>query len=231
MLVINSHYQLKRMSVMSEKTLSHKKYSEGSFFVPLLFIFVFIYFLISSETTIEIPLKNDFATEKTNQLISNVYSPSVQYWETEIIKWSEVWGLDPNLIATVIQIESCGDPSVVSGAGAIGLFQVMPYHFEDAEDPYAVEINSMRGLAYLSKASLSYESLKLIFASYNGGIYGASKQEVQWPTETKRYVYWGMNIYNDAISNSPNKNVLNEWFENGGNRLCNQAMDTLSLSP
>ena len=39
--------------------------------------------------------------------------------------------LDPDIIATIIQIESCGNPAARSTAGAQGLFQVMPFHFEE----------------------------------------------------------------------------------------------------
>jgi len=38
------------------------------------------------------------------------------------------------VIAIVIQIESCGSPVAMSGAGALGLMQVMPYHFENGEN-------------------------------------------------------------------------------------------------
>ena len=43
--------------------------------------------------------------------LAPLFTPEVQYWQTDILRWSESWGLDPNLVATVMQIESCGDPS------------------------------------------------------------------------------------------------------------------------
>ena len=66
--------------------------------------------------------------------LSPVFTPEVQHWADKIVSWSAVFKLDPNLAATVMQIESCGAPGAVSGAGAQGLFQVMPFHFTAGED-------------------------------------------------------------------------------------------------
>ncbi|MBI5959948.1 MAG: transglycosylase SLT domain-containing protein, partial [Chloroflexi bacterium] len=55
--------------------------------------------------------------------------PSVRHWKTQIHEWAAEYELNPNVVAIVIQIESCGDPSVISWAGATGLMQVMPFHF------------------------------------------------------------------------------------------------------
>src|SRR5262245_60640765 len=62
--------------------------------------------------------------------IGVLFTPEVQYWTPRILVWAARYGVDPNMLATVIQIESCGDPTVGSSAGAQGLFQVMPFHFE-----------------------------------------------------------------------------------------------------
>ena len=40
-----------------------------------------------------------------------LFTPEIQYWKDWIYKWSSQFGVDPNLIATVMQIESCGDPN------------------------------------------------------------------------------------------------------------------------
>ncbi|MBI1856315.1 MAG: transglycosylase SLT domain-containing protein [Chloroflexi bacterium] len=53
----------------------------------------------------------------------------MDYWAAAISRWANASNLDPNLVAVVMQIESCGNPSARSSAGAMGLFQVMPFHF------------------------------------------------------------------------------------------------------
>ena len=51
-------------------------------------------------------------------------------WEPLIVKHATRHGIDPDLVAAVMTIESGGNPNAVSVAGAVGLMQVMPY------DPY-----------------------------------------------------------------------------------------------
>jgi len=85
-------------------------------------------------------------------LLSPVFSPEIQYWSGSIRAWAAAAGLDPNLVATVMQIESCGDPRALSPAGAMGLFQVMPFHFAAGDDPYNPDTNALRGLAYLRRS-------------------------------------------------------------------------------
>ena len=130
--------------------------------------------------------------------IAPFFSHSVQYWETDILRWADDFDLDPNLVATVMQIESCGDPRALSHAGAMGLFQVMPYHFETGEDPYKPNTNAKRGLGYFRQSLDTHISPRLAMAGYNGGIKTASKPENLWPQETIRYAYWGSGIYQEA---------------------------------
>ena len=56
------------------------------------------------------------------------------YWRPNITKWADLItlyatdnGLDPNLVAAMIEEESKGNPNLVSSAGAVGLLQIMPY--------------------------------------------------------------------------------------------------------
>src|SRR5947207_12589835 len=58
------------------------------------------------------------------QQIASIFTPEVLHWSPLISAWAAAYNVDPNLIATVIQIESCGNPSAVSPSGAQGLFQV-----------------------------------------------------------------------------------------------------------
>ncbi len=80
--------------------------------------------------------------------ISSLFTPEVQHWGPQITAWAAAHGLDPNIAATIMQIESCGDPQAVSVAGAQGLFQVMPFHFGAGEDMLDPDTNARRGLTY-----------------------------------------------------------------------------------
>jgi hypothetical protein len=164
--------------------------------------------------------------------ISPVFQPEVQYWRGAIQVWATSAGLDPNLVATVMQIESCGDPRARSRAGAMGLFQVMPYHFAGEDDPYNPDTNAARGLAYL-KRSLEAASgdARLALAGYNGGIGMIGRSELSWAAETQRYAYWGSGIYAEASNGSPESLRLQEWMTAGGANLCRQAHSRLGINP
>jgi len=103
--------------------------------------------------------------------LSPIFTPEIHYWADSITRWAAAANLDPNLAAAVMQIESCGDPRATSRAGAIGLFQVMPYHFKAGENPYQPDTNALRGLGYLKRSlDTAGGNARLALAGYNGGI-------------------------------------------------------------
>lgn len=162
--------------------------------------------------------------EAAQSSLSVVFTPEVQYWAPLIKAWAVVREIDPNLIATVIQIESCGDPLVSSPAGAQGLFQVMPFHFDTGEDMLDVQTNARRGLDYLlGSLERSGGHVGLALAGYNGGHGAIYRGWAAWPAETRRYYYWGARIYAEAVSGMAKSPTLDEWLTVGGSSLCFQA--------
>jgi soluble lytic murein transglycosylase-like protein len=152
------------------------------------------------------------------------FRPEVLYWGEAILRWSAQAGLDPNLAAVVMQIESCGDPTAVSRSGAIGLFQVMPFHFRASDNPYDPDTNALRGLNYLSRSfQTAGGNARLALAGYNGGIGVISRGEWSWAAETARYVYFGAPIYEDASRGLSQSSALEEWYTKYGVSLCRRA--------
>jgi soluble lytic murein transglycosylase-like protein len=171
------------------------------------------------------------STDSTPSQIAALFTPEVQYWASAITRWAGEAGLDPNLAAVVMQIESCGDPRALSRSGAIGLFQVMPYHFAASEAPYLPNTNAARGLSYLERSlSAADGDARLAFAGYNGGIGVIGRAEYAWPAETARYAYWGSGIYADARRGSTSSSRLDEWLAAGGASLCRSARLRLDLT-
>lgn len=159
-------------------------------------------------------------------LIASTFSPEVQRWSGEIAGWAEEYGLDPNLLATVMQIESCGHPTVTSSAGAQGLFQVMPFHFADGEAMTDPNTNALRGAGVL-KECLRYSNgdVRGALACYNGGPSLITRPTDQWPAETQRYVVWGEGVYADAKADADSA-TLDAWLRAGGASLCSAARNT-----
>ena len=162
--------------------------------------------------------------------ISPLFTREVQHWAPQIVAWAAEFGLDPNMAATVMQIESCGDPNAVSSAGAQGLFQVMPFHFSAGEAMQDPNTNARRGMAYLAQGmEMTGGDTGLTFAGYNGGHGTAAKGWAAWANETQRYYTWSTGIYEDAVAGAASSDILDQWLAAGGASLCRQASARLGI--
>lgn len=118
-----------------------------------------------------------------------------------INKYSKEYGLDPFLIAAIINVESKYDKNAVSIKDAKGLMQIGPktgqwaseeldinsYNPEMLFDP---DINIKIGTWYLNKLNSEFENnLDLVLAAYNGGSGNVQK----WRLD-KRYSKDGINL-------------------------------------
>lgn len=161
--------------------------------------------------------------------LAPIFTPSVMYWEEEILRWTEPWGIDPNLAATVMQIESCGYPQALSRSGAMSLFQVMPFHFTQNEDPYNPDTNAYRGMSYLARGlEISEGHAGLAMAGYNGGHSVINRSYDSWANETQRYYRWGSGIYREASAGWDSSPTLASWKAAAGG-LCGQAEQYLGI--
>lgn len=166
----------------------------------------------------------------TESGLSPIFTREVQHWREPIIRWASGSALDPNLVATIMQIESCGDPRALSRSGAMGLFQVMPFHFYFGENGFDPETNALRGLNYLVRSlQTANGDARLALAGYNGGIGVITRGEWTWHSQTKRYVQYGAPMYSDARSGASSSAALNEWYQLYGAGLCRQAANRLGL--
>jgi soluble lytic murein transglycosylase-like protein len=162
--------------------------------------------------------------------ISPILSQEIQYWANDIVRWATESSLDPNLVAVIMQIESCGDPRAISRSGAIGLFQVMPFHFHITDNPFNPDTNARRGLNYLSRSlEAAGGNARLALAGYNGGIGVISRGEWTWSAETQRYVEIGAPLYEEARSGATYSPTMDKWYARGTS-LCRQARNRLGIT-
>ncbi len=184
----------------------------------------------TSPTTNRVQVNNPNVIIASSGQLAPFFAPSVLYWEPQILHWSERHQLDPNMIATIMQIESCGDPGALSGSGAQGLFQVMPFHFQDGEDAFDPDTNALRGMNYFAERLLQTKGdIGRAFAGYNGGHVASAGGWNDWADETQRYFTWSTGIYGEALEGNQNSETLNQWLAAGGVNLCNQAEERLGM--
>jgi soluble lytic murein transglycosylase-like protein len=163
--------------------------------------------------------------------IAPLFTNSVLHWEDSIRRWAHEYNLDPNLMATLMQIESCGHPTVSSHAGAQGLFQVMPYHFEQSENQLDPDTNARRSAGVISDClRRANGDAGLAMACYNGGPGVLNRDFSAWPGEPQRFYRWGSGIYADAQRNNSSSRTLDDWLSAGGVHLCNRAAAALGMN-
>lgn len=183
-----------------------------------------------SAAAVETNSNHEAAAANPTGGISPLFSREVRHWEPQILAWSAKHGVDPNMTATIMQIESCGDPQAVSRAGAQGLFQVMPFHFATGENSLDPDTNAFRGLNYfVERLQQTNGDVGRAFAGYNGGHVAAAGSWDSWAAETQRYYTWSTGIYNDAVAGLTESPTLQRWMAAGGASLCAQAAQRLGL--
>ncbi|GAB4409805.1 MAG: hypothetical protein Kow00106_03450 [Anaerolineae bacterium] len=163
--------------------------------------------------------------------LAEFYTPEVRHWASEIVRWARQYGLNPNVLAIVIQIESCGDAMAMSEAGAVGLMQVMPFHFDYGENMLNPDTNVRRGMSVLLECLSVFASydLGLAMACYNGGPSVTQRPYGEWAAETRYYYEWATGLWADVVAGRESSATLAAWLDAGGRRLCERAAQTLRI--
>ncbi|GBR36922.1 murein transglycosylase [Neoasaia chiangmaiensis NBRC 101099] len=98
-----------------------------------------------------------------------------QDWDDLVRKAAEQNAIPPAWVRAVLRAESAGDPHAVSGAGAMGLMQLMPSTWQDVRralnlgaDPFDPHDNIAAGAAYLRWLHDRYGDAGFL-AAYNAG--------------------------------------------------------------
>ena len=116
-----------------------------------------------------------------------------QSFDAIIVREATRHGVRPELVRTIIQVESAFDPRARSPKGAMGLMQLMPVTATDLRvgNPYDAEQNIRGGVAYLRRLLDRYDgNEELALAAYNAGPEAVARHGNQVPPfrETRDYL-------------------------------------------
>lgn len=155
------------------------------------------------------------ANNSTSNLISRLESIATKY-ETEdsskmgriyaaVEKYSTQYGVDSNLVLSIIKQESNFNENAVSIAGAKGLMQLMDFNSEayGITNPFDIEANIEGGVKHLRKYLDLYDgNVEMTLMAYNAGPGTVSRRGVtsindlyKMPQETQNYVAKVMSNY------------------------------------
>lgn len=146
-------------------------------------------------------------------ILAPTWRGNIRRWSPEIHTVSQKYGIDPDLIAAVVEAESHGDPVAESHVGAVGLMGVMPtgpgFEWrptrEELRDPFT---NLDWGTAILTDIlRQSGGDISAALAAYNGGW-----RQTDIPV-TQNYAAQVLNYYGQAVAarSGVSPEIATEW--------------------
>lgn len=143
-------------------------------------------------------------------------SPTLEYplaFRDTVLKYAGTYRIDPLLVTALMREESHFKNDAVSGAGALGIMQLMPAtarriaHINNKEELFDTEKNISLGVNYLSQLIAQFKSPHYAIAAYNAGEHNVGKwlaagyrdedefaEDIPF-SETKNYVFRVMKTY------------------------------------
>lgn len=125
-------------------------------------------------------------------------------YEPIIKKASQRYGVDADLIRSVIKVESGFNPKAISPAGAMGMMQLMPATAKQlgVKNPFNAEENIMGGTAYLGRLLERYDgNIRSALAAYNWGPGNLERKSASaMPGETRNYITRVIGNVNDKTT-------------------------------
>jgi len=113
----------------------------------------------------------EWGTPKLAPAALTKFQQTIAQWRELVDEAGADYGVPSAWIFSVMQSESGGDYRASSPAGALGLMQVMPFHFSTAEKPNALDprTNIRKGASILATNRAGTRDLVEVASMYNAG--------------------------------------------------------------
>lgn len=159
-----------------------------------------------------------------NGIIAPFFTPTVQYWSDNLDSWTSNSAVTPDMLAIVMQLQSCGNPNYETG----GLFGVPSVDL--ANQPFNdIEANAQLAVARLEAGlKATDDDFGLALAYYVDGDTALSSDFTQWSQSARDLFIIGRNLYNQAQNDMNNSVDINAWVGQAGAGVCSQAQIALN---
>ena len=165
------------------------------------------------DDTVKISTTTNINSNESTILESNEDSSiDVEKIYSTVDKYSQKYGVDRNLILSIIKQESNFNPNAVSSAGAKGLMQLMDFNSDayGVTNPFDVDQNIEAGVKHIKDYLNMFDgNLEMALMAYNGGPGTMERRGVKsssdlykMPQETQNYVPKILENYRAYSSNS-----------------------------
>lgn len=153
----------------------------------------------------------------------------VDRWNAHVQVAAKQAGVPANLLKAIMRLESGGNPNVVSPAGAIGLMQVMPYHFKPGQNPYDPQTNISVAAQLLRSLYDRYGSWEAATKAYFGGTPDATGADYYGTTTT---TYWSrVKSYWDQLNSASPSTAAGNSSQAAANQVIQKAMEYVGVVP
>lgn len=132
-----------------------------------------------------------FYKYENNEVLEEEEAMTLGKFDHIIIKASNKYNVDKNLVKAVIKAESNFDPFAISRAGAMGLMQLMPEtaDYLGVDNVFNPTQNIHGGVKYLRRLLNKFQTIELALAAYNAGETAVIKyNDIPPYKETQGYV-------------------------------------------
>lgn len=165
------------------------------------------------DDTVKISTTTNINSNESTILESNEDSSiDVEKIYSTVDKYSQKYGVDRNLILSIIKQESNFNPNAVSSAGAKGLMQLMDFNSDayGVTNPFDIGQNIEAGVKHIKDYLNMFDgNLEMALMAYNGGPGTMERRGVKsssdlykMPQETQNYVPKILENYRAYSSNS-----------------------------
>lgn len=121
------------------------------------------------KVSFQAPHSSDWKTLQLSPEFQSKFFTMVSNWKDLVEEAALDYHVPVSWMWAIMWSESQGDPRAKSIAGALGLMQLMPYHFKPGEEPYEPRTNIRAGARHLQVIRAKVSDLVRAASLYNAG--------------------------------------------------------------